>query len=202
MPFVYQQAFGNIYYVPWPKGSYDEKFVEELEHLFMLHPASNQLPLARRAKAGVRTKTPPDPRAIYGRDPWTSVPQKDFIIHGYSGTSGNRHNINPHLIDGQNNPDDQEIANIGPIPRGRYRISDIDHHSSKGRLVLDLDPLPKSASYPGTNTFHRSNFRIHGANPLFPNDSSEGCIVIALDARNKINDIVSKKKDRLLIVTR
>ncbi|WP_018981089.1 hypothetical protein [Saccharibacter floricola] len=53
MPFVYQQAFGNIYYVPWPKGSYDEKFVEELEHLFMLHPASNQLPLARRVKAGV-----------------------------------------------------------------------------------------------------------------------------------------------------
>ncbi|WP_408735140.1 hypothetical protein [Saccharibacter floricola] len=88
------------------------------------------------------------------------------------------------------------------MPRGRYRISDIDNHSSKGRLVLDLDPLPKSASYPGTNTFHRSNFRIHGANPLFPNDSSEGCIVIALDARNKINDIVGKKKDRLLIVTR
>lgn len=66
---------------------------------------------------------------------------------GYSGTGA-----------GRNAPEQQSVPNVGPIPQGRYRIGAHYDDPTLGPYVMHLD------AEPGTNTFGRSLFRIHGDN--------------------------------------
>lgn len=90
------------------------------------------------------------------RDGWV-------VGEGYSG----------HL-DGWNNPQMQDIHSVGPIPRGRWRIcgppTDTAEH---GPFVLRLDPQP------GTETFGRSGFLMHGDAVAVAQrgQASLGCII-------------------------
>lgn len=85
--------------------------------------------------------------------------------NGYSGTGA-----------GRNNPEMENVQGVGPIPRGEYRIgSSYNDIHGLGPVVMHLDPLP------GTNTFGRSLFRIHGDNS--EHDASHGCVILPHDAR-------------------
>lgn len=78
---------------------------------------------------------------------------------GYSGTGA-----------GRNNGAMQNVANVGPIPVGRYAIGPHYDDPTLGPCVMHLDPEL------GTNTFGRSLFRIHGDNAR--HDASHGCLIL------------------------
>ena len=99
-------------------------------------------------------------------------------IKGYSGKG-----------DGLNNPDKENVAFVGPIPRGKYKIGKV--HASKGPITINLDPI-------GHDAKGRTLFRIHGDNKSMNKTASEGCIILPLDIRNKISSSDSK----ILIVVR
>ncbi len=86
---------------------------------------------------------------------------------GYSGTGI-----------GRNAPDAQRIPHTGPIPQGRYRIGKDYDHPHLGPCVMNLEPEP------GTDTFGRSLFRIHGDNKR--HDASQGCIILGPTLRRLI----------------
>jgi hypothetical protein len=88
---------------------------------------------------------------------------------GYSGTGT-----------GRDNPAMERVANVGPIPRGTYRVGPAYDDPHLGPCAMHLDPQP------GTNTFGRSLFRIHGSNAT--NDASHGCIILEPQIRHAIRD--------------
>ena len=92
-----------------------------------------------------------------------------FVGTGYSGTR-----------QGRNNPYMQQVEGVGPIPRGRYTIGAAYDDAHLGPCVMHLDAAP------GTDTFGRSLFRIHGDNAR--HDASEGCVILGPSIRSEIAD--------------
>lgn len=80
--------------------------------------------------------------------------------------------------EGRNNPLAQAVSCVGPIPQGAYTIGPAYDHPHLGPCVMDLNPMP------GTDTFGRSLFRIHGDN--VSHNASEGCIVLGPAIRRAI----------------
>jgi hypothetical protein len=74
----------------------------------------------------------------------------------------------------------QTVPNTGPCPRGRYSIGQPEDSPHVGPYALPLTPEP------GTNTFGRSAFMIHGDSIVHPGTASEGCIILLRDAREQI----------------
>lgn len=91
------------------------------------------------------------------------------IATGYAGAGA-----------GVDNPADQAVANVGPIPQGSYTIGNAFDHPVCGALSMRLLPMP------GTDTFGRSGFLMHGDNRAANHTASEGCIVIEPGARAKV----------------
>lgn len=83
---------------------------------------------------------------------------------------------------GKNNPRYQAVPFVGPITCGRWRIGKPYHHPRLGVLCFDLTPEP------GTETFGRSEFRLHADSIHDPGNASEGCIVQSHDVRQSIAD--------------
>ena len=81
--------------------------------------------------------------------------------------------------DGRNNPEDQAIPNVGPIPRGIYTIGPAYDDPEKGPCVMRLTPSPNN------EMFDRAGFLMHGNNPT--NDASEGCIIQGPNVRKIVN---------------
>lgn len=82
---------------------------------------------------------------------------------------------------GKNNPAMQAIHDTGPIPCGMWEITGPPFDTTEhGPDVLRLNPAP------GTNTFGRSGFLVHGDSILHPGMASEGCIIMPHDIRLKI----------------
>lgn len=82
---------------------------------------------------------------------------------------------------GKNNPDMQNVPDVGPIPVGRYTIGAPYHHPKLGPITMDLEPDTNNEMY------GRSLFRIHG----FGEDkehASEGCIIQVPSVRQAIAD--------------
>jgi hypothetical protein len=100
------------------------------------------------------------------------------FARGYSGTGL-----------GRNNPAMESVKNVGPIPRGLYRIGKAYTHLHLGRVCMNLEPEPE------TDTHDRTDFRIH-ANNASTNDASHGCVVLDLPYRLT----VSVSKDEFLRV--
>jgi hypothetical protein len=92
----------------------------------------------------------------------------EFVGTGYSGRG-----------EGRNNPDMEAVPNVGPIPRGRYRIGGARFSQSLGPIVMDLEPVAHDAH-------GRSLFRIHGDNAN--HDASHGCIILGPLIRRAIAD--------------
>jgi hypothetical protein len=86
---------------------------------------------------------------------------------GYSGTG-----------EGRDNPAMQAVRNVGPIPQGVYTIGPPHDTKTHGPFVMALTPAP------GTKTFGRSGFLIHGDNKR--HDASHGCIILGPQLRHRI----------------
>ncbi len=88
---------------------------------------------------------------------------------GYSGAAGV----------GRNNPDAERLTDVGPIPRGQYRIGAQYSHQSKGPVTMALNPVNHSAH-------GRTHFLIHGDSIRNPGNASQGCIILRRDIRERI----------------
>lgn len=99
-------------------------------------------------------------------------PDGTFWGKGYSGHG-----------QGVDNPSDEAIANVGPIPEGKWRILPPEDSGHTGPFTLPLSPLE------GTNVMGRSDFRIHGdlIGSVGLELASHGCIILARPIRERIN---------------
>lgn len=92
--------------------------------------------------------------------------------------------------EGLNNPELQEVHDVGPIPRGRYTIGPAFTHPTAGPMTMRLIPQA------GTNTFGRDGFLMHGDSVSMDHTASHGCIV----ANRTIRATVATSDDRTLDV--
>lgn len=80
-----------------------------------------------------------------------------------------------------NDPAAQAIVATGPIPRGLWKLTELRlKGASTGPYTIVLEPMP------GTDTFGRSAFRIHGDNARANRTASHGCIILPLSVRKRI----------------
>ncbi len=104
-----------------------------------------------------------------------------MVTIGYSGNGK-----------GLNNPNDQAIHYVGPIPQGLWDIGAMA--ADGGHMGPNVLPLTPAA---GTDTFGRDAFFIHGDNDKVNHTASEGCIIIRPDIRDQI----AQSGDAVLEVT-
>jgi hypothetical protein len=85
-----------------------------------------------------------------------------FLCRGYAGHGP-----------GLNNPEMESVHDIGPIPKGTYRMVAMVDSPTIGPRAIMLVPEE------GTQTYGRDSFRIHGDSLAAPGakDASHGCIV-------------------------
>lgn len=103
-----------------------------------------------------------------------------FVGTGYSG-----HGV------GLDNPDKEDMPNIGPIPRGEWEILRWDdHHGEKGPQVAVLSPV-------GHNAHGRSAFLIHGDTAELNHTASHGCIIASRAIRDALR---ASGETRLMVV--
>jgi hypothetical protein len=94
-----------------------------------------------------------------------------LVATGYSGAPGS-----------VNDPDQEDVHSIGPIPRGSYHIEHLEaHHGRLGPNVMHLTPV-------GHHAHGRSSLYIHGDNRDQNRSASEGCIILPPDVRLRIEN--------------
>lgn len=82
---------------------------------------------------------------------------------------------------GINNPAMQAVKATGPLPQGIYRLTDLRlSGATTGAYTIVLVPER------GTNTFGRSEFRIHGDNAKLDRSASHGCIILPRNQRELV----------------
>src|SRR6185503_12812435 len=91
------------------------------------------------------------------------------VVTGYSGNGA-----------GLNNPAYEQVRNVGPLPRGEWTIGAPFNSLNVGPYALPLTPRP------GTNTYGRDLFRIHGDNARGNFSASDGCLVFDRRTREQI----------------
>ena len=74
--------------------------------------------------------------------------------------------------EGLNNPDMEDVHDIGPLPAGLYHMSGFLDLQGTGKGTIILTPDKNN------NMFGRSRFRIHGDNISNNFSASHGCIVL------------------------
>jgi hypothetical protein len=89
-----------------------------------------------------------------------------FVATGYSGFGI-----------GRNNPSEQAMPNVGPIPQGHYNIGPPFEAAIQGPCTMRLTPV-------GHDALGRDGFLIHGDN--LTHDASTGCIVLPREVRESI----------------
>lgn len=122
---------------------------------------------------------------------WTYVQKTGSLLYGNTqigaGYSGYQ--------EGKNNPDMQAVANVGPIPQGRWTIEGPPVNTrDHGPYVLQLNPVPD------TKTFGRSGFLMHGDGIDAPGNASRGCIIMPRDVRVQVWTTIQNGGDAQLEV--
>jgi len=93
------------------------------------------------------------------------------VSHGYSGAAGI----------GKNNPAEEGVKNVGPIPEGTYTIQGPPFDTAEhGPFVMRLIPDESN------NMHGRGSFLIHGDSLKKPGTASEGCLIFAFTIRQSI----------------
>ncbi|MEK6749291.1 MAG: DUF5675 family protein [Pseudomonadota bacterium] len=115
----------------------------------------------------------------YSQTTGTLTYNGQHIAQGYSGY---------HY--GLNNPEFEAQGDVGPIPRGRYRMRKIYSPHYKPP-VIELVPHMHSA-------MGRSDFRIHGDNSEQNFTASRGCIIL----KKQYRLIIADSADDMLEATR
>jgi hypothetical protein len=116
---------------------------------------------------------------ISGTGQWLD-PRGAAYAEGYAGCGS-----------GKNNPEAEDVHNVGPIPVGAYEIQGPPFtHAEAGPHTLRLEPMS------ATDTFGRAGFLIHGdTNP--PGRASKGCPVLPDPAKRCL---VWESGDHVLVV--
>jgi hypothetical protein len=96
-------------------------------------------------------------------------PGGETVAHGYSGSG-----------EGKNNPQLQDVSNVGPIPRGLYTVLFPRTTIQHGPYVLPLVPASSN------EMFGRSGFLMHGDSIAHPGTASQGCIIQSRDVRTQV----------------
>lgn len=91
----------------------------------------------------------------------------------------------------KNVPGDEASPSFGPIPRGRWIIGPAHDSPHMGPLAIQLTAAP------GTPTFGRDAFFIHGDSLSNPGFASRGCIILPRGARQAILD---NKVEELVVI--
>ena len=91
--------------------------------------------------------------------------------------------------EGKNDPAEEYVANVGPLPHGWWTFGPAFTHPSKGPVVHQLIPDP------ATDTHGRDHFLNHGDSIPHPGSASEGCLITPRPVREMVQD-----KDRLHVV--
>lgn len=71
--------------------------------------------------------------------------------------------------EGRNNPAMETVKSTGPIMRGMWKMVGVYDSPNTGPFTIVLEQAP------GSPTYGRGDFRIHGDNPA--KDASHGCII-------------------------
>jgi hypothetical protein len=107
---------------------------------------------------------------------WTYVQKTGELLRdglhiavGYSGWKN-----------GKNNPEMQNVEEVGPIPVGKYFIGTPHDTLTHGPFVLPLTPDP------GNEMFGRSAFLMHGDSVVDPGTGSRGCIIMSRAVRTEV----------------
>ena len=85
-----------------------------------------------------------------------------------------------------NDPSQQNVPNVGPIPRGDYNIETGVGNRGTGPQSLPLTPTSKNKQFPSTRD--PGSFLIHGDNSQGNQSASQGCIICTRSTRNTINN--------------
>lgn len=116
---------------------------------------------------------------------WTFKQKTGMLIHdgvgigkGYSGWDDGDGVAEPG--EGKNDPSMQSVRGVGPVPRGRWKFGEPFFHQHAGPYVMRLTPEP------GTETFGRDGFLIHGDSMKLPGSASHGCIILSRALRMKM----------------
>lgn len=108
-------------------------------------------------------------------------PNGNVVATGYSGHNG-----------GINDPSQQSVPNVGPLPQGNYTIGPAhtppDH---LGPVALPLYPDPAN------EMFGRFGFFMHGDNQFMNHTASDGCLIFPLVVREQV---VSSGDTSLVVV--
>lgn len=91
---------------------------------------------------------------------------------------------------GKNNPELQNVEEVGPIPVGKYFIGTPHDTLTHGPFVLPLKPDPANAM------FGRTAFLMHGDSVVDPGTASRGCVIMSRAVRKQ----VAASGDKLLQV--
>lgn len=97
--------------------------------------------------------------------------RRDGVLISTGGYSGHGEH--------KNKPDDEAYTGLGPIPRGKWRITELYDSQRVGPYALKLAPV-------GHDAHGRSAFRIHGDSIKQPGTASHGCIILRRVAREEI----------------
>ncbi len=103
---------------------------------------------------------------IYSQSSGELTKDGELIATGYSGAGI-----------GRNNPAEQAVPNVGPIPQGHYSIGPEFDAPVQGPCTMRLSPE-------GHDALGRDGFLIHGDNAA--HDASTGCIILPFETREKI----------------
>jgi hypothetical protein len=99
-----------------------------------------------------------------------------YVATGYSG-----HGI------GKNNPDLQNVKDVGPCPRGRFIMELIvDSEGNSVDYEEKKAPVFRLIPDPADEMFGRSGFLMHGDSISVPGTASEGCIIQAHWVRENV----------------
>lgn len=92
--------------------------------------------------------------------------------------------------EGKNNPKFEQVKNVGPLPRGIYKIGMPYDSEHTGPFTLPLTPDENNKMY------GRSGFCMHGDSVSEPGTASNGCIILP----RKVREEISMSTDKKLVV--
>jgi len=113
---------------------------------------------------------------------WTYVQKTGQLSHdgAYAATGYSGYDDPDTGQQGKNNPDLENVEDVGPIPVGSYSIGTPVDTVTHGPFVLPLAPDPAN------QMFGRVGFLMHGDSVVEPGTASRGCIIMGRPVRNQV----------------
>lgn len=99
----------------------------------------------------------------------------EVVSRGYSGKDR-----------GKNNPKLQDLVGLGPIPRGRWKMTAVYNSKNVGPFAIRLEAVDATPGDDRHDETGRGAFRIHGDSIRAPGTASRGCIILPRIVRERL----------------